>query len=96
MRHGPKTFSWFIYRISNPTMRDLFMGPRNLLRMKEALLAVLAGDIFEQTPIWRSLRLFKGLYFISSLVNLRRSLRAAREHRRNIRVETPKSPAACG
>jgi flavin-dependent dehydrogenase len=26
-RHGPKEFSWFIHRVTNPTMRDLFMGP---------------------------------------------------------------------
>ncbi|MGT2490854.1 hypothetical protein ACU4GD_10825 [Cupriavidus basilensis] len=46
VRHGPRQFSWFIYRITTPTMRDLFMGPRNVLRMKEALLSVLAGDIY--------------------------------------------------
>ena len=23
MRHGPKEFSWFIYRVTNPTLRDL-------------------------------------------------------------------------
>src|SRR6201999_2367238 len=37
-RHGPREFSWFIRRVTNPSMRDLFMGPRNVLRMKEALL----------------------------------------------------------
>ena len=43
MRHGPKQFSWFIYRVTNPTMRELFLGPRNALRMQEALLSLLAG-----------------------------------------------------
>ena len=38
MRLGPREFSWFIYRVTNPTMRDLFMGPRNILRVREALL----------------------------------------------------------
>ncbi len=60
MRHGPREFSWFIYRMTNPTMRDLFMSPRNVLRVKEALLSVLAGDIFGKTPIWRSLRVVQG------------------------------------
>ena len=46
LRHGPKQFSWFIYRVTNPTMRELFLGPRNVLRMEEALLSMLAGDIF--------------------------------------------------
>lgn len=85
VRHGPKQFSWFIYRITTPTMRDLFMGPRNVLRMKEALLSVLAGDIYGKTPIWRSLLAFKVLYYGVALVNWRRSLGAWRQRRRNIR-----------
>jgi flavin-dependent dehydrogenase len=87
MRHGPKHFSWFIYRVTNPTMRELFMGPRNVLRMEEALLSMLAGDIFRRTPIWTSLRLFKGLYYAISLVKLRRTLRAMRRRAANIRAE---------
>ncbi|HEY6922481.1 MAG TPA: hypothetical protein VI653_03350, partial [Steroidobacteraceae bacterium] len=71
--------------ITNPTMRDLFMGPRNLLRMKEALLGLLAGDIYGDTPIWGSLRAFKAVYYIGSLLNLRRSIAALRRRRVNIR-----------
>ena len=87
MRHGPKQFSWFIYRVTNPAMRELFLGPRNLLRMEEALLSLLAGDIFGRTPIWRSLRLFKMIYFISSFLSLGRTLKAARQRAVNIRPE---------
>lgn len=83
-RHGPKEFSWFIHRVTNPTMRDLFMGPRNVLRMKEALLALLAGDIYDKTPIWSSLRAFKAVYYIISLANLKRSIAALRRRRINI------------
>ena len=88
MRRGPREFSWFIYRVTNPTMRELFMHPRNPLRMKEALLSVLAGDIFAGTPIWPSLTAFKGVYYASSLFNLRRSVTALRHRRRNIRPVT--------
>jgi flavin-dependent dehydrogenase len=84
MRRGPKEFSWFIYRVTNPTMRELFMGPRNILRVKEALLSVLAGDIFGKTPIWRSLAVFKAIYYCASLVNFRRSWRAWNRRRFNI------------
>jgi hypothetical protein len=84
-RHGTKEFSWFIHRITNPTMRDLFMGPRNILRMKEARLGLLAGDIYGDTPIWASLRAFKAVYYIGSLANLRRSIAALRRRRVNIR-----------
>jgi flavin-dependent dehydrogenase len=86
MRHGPKQFSWFIYRITNPTMRELFLGPRNVWRMQEALLSLLAGDIFGRTPIWPSLRAFKVLYHLKSVANLGRSLRAARRHASEIRA----------
>ena len=30
MKHGPKMFSWFIYRITSPAIRRLFMAPRNI------------------------------------------------------------------
>ncbi|SAK46570.1 tryptophan halogenase [Caballeronia hypogeia] len=93
VRHGPREFSWFIYRMTSPTMRDLFMGPRNPLRMKEALLSLLAGDIFGTTPIWRSLRAFKGIYYVSAALDWRNSLRAYRQRRRNLseaeRAELP-------
>jgi flavin-dependent dehydrogenase len=88
-RHGPKEYSWFIHRITNPTMRDLFMGPRNVLRMKEALLGLLAGDIFGNTPIWSSLRAFKALYYIVSFANLKRSFAALRRRRVNIQPVEP-------
>jgi flavin-dependent dehydrogenase len=92
MRHGPKHFSWFIYRVTNPAMREMFLAPLNVLRMKEALLSLLAGDIFGRTPIWGGLRAFKGAYYLLSLVNLRRSLRAARLRAVNIRPVEAESP----
>ncbi|HQU14641.1 MAG TPA: NAD(P)/FAD-dependent oxidoreductase [Gammaproteobacteria bacterium] len=87
MRHGPRQFSWLIYRINHPTMRDLFMGPRNIGRAKEALLSVLAGDIFGKTPLWTSLRLFKSIYYISALRHLNRSWKALWSRKRQIRPE---------
>jgi 2-polyprenyl-6-methoxyphenol hydroxylase-like FAD-dependent oxidoreductase len=84
MKHGPKEFSWFIYRITTPTMRDLFMSPSNRGRMKEALLSVLAGDIFGKTPIWRSLFAFKVVYYVAALRHLKRSLAAWSRRKKNI------------
>jgi flavin-dependent dehydrogenase len=85
-RLGPKEFSWFIYRVTNPAMRDMFMDPRNVLRVKEALLSMLAGDIFGKTPIWRSLAVLKGIFYIASALNFKRSWQAARQRKANIRV----------
>jgi hypothetical protein len=84
VRHGPRQFSWFIYRITSPTMREMFMGPRNILRMKEALLSMLAGDIFGTTPIWGALRAFKLTYSLLTLAHPRRNARARRLRRLNI------------
>jgi flavin-dependent dehydrogenase len=88
-RHGPREYAWFIHRVTNPTMRDLFMDPRNVLRMKEALLGLLAGDIYGNTPIWSSLRAFKAVYYIASFANLKRSIAAMRRRRINIRPAEP-------
>jgi hypothetical protein len=55
--------------------------------MEEALLSVLAGDIFRRTPIWTSLRLLKGLYYVISFANLGRTIRAMRNRAANIRAE---------
>jgi flavin-dependent dehydrogenase len=85
-RHGPKQFSWFIYRVSQPAMRELFLDPRNVLRMEEALLSLLAGDIFGATPIWGRLRLLKGMYYLFSIGRLIRSFRAWRLRAANIRA----------
>ncbi|HEX2790303.1 MAG TPA: NAD(P)/FAD-dependent oxidoreductase [Steroidobacteraceae bacterium] len=85
LRCGPREYSWFIYRVTTPTMRELLLAPRNLLRMKEAMLSVLAGDIFGSTPIWGSVRAFKLTYALFSLLHARRSVRAARRRSINIR-----------
>jgi hypothetical protein len=85
IKHGPKEFSWFIYRVTNPTMRDLFMSPRNVFRVKEALLSVLAGDIFGKTPIWRSVLAFKAIYYLASLANLKPTIMAWKQRKMNIR-----------
>ncbi len=94
VRLGPKEFSWFIYRVTNPTMRDLFMAPSNVWRVKEALLSMLAGDIFGKTPIWRSLAVLKAIFYMASAWNFKRSWHAMRLRKANIRVVESAEPAA--
>jgi flavin-dependent dehydrogenase len=89
MRRGPREYSWFIYRVTSPTMREMFLGPRNIWRVKEALLSLLAGDIFGATPIWTSLRAFKWLYRLISLRHPGRSAHAWRRRRVNIQPADP-------
>jgi flavin-dependent dehydrogenase len=85
LRHGPKVFSWFIYRVTNPTMREMFMNPGNPFRVKEALLSVLAGDVFGTTPTARSIVMFKVIYYLGSLFNVKRTYQAWKMRRCNIR-----------
>jgi flavin-dependent dehydrogenase len=87
MKHGPKEFSWFIYRVTNPIMRDIFMGPKNIFRVKEALLSVLAGDIFGKTPIWRSVFIFKIIYYLACAFSPRVAWMARKKRQMNIRPE---------
>ncbi len=85
MRVGPREFSWFIFRVSNPTMREFFLYPQNPYRVKEALMSMLAGDIHGDTPIWGSLRILKAIYYAISIANFRRSFAHWRQRRRNVR-----------
>jgi flavin-dependent dehydrogenase len=59
-------FSWFIYRITTPAIRSLFMAPRNYFRIEEAVLSLLAGDIAAKSPIRSRLALFKGLFYLKT------------------------------
>jgi flavin-dependent dehydrogenase len=88
MRHGPREFSWFIYRVTNPTLRNLFMTPSEKFNMKKALLSVLAGDLFRGTPSRGGLFFFRLVYYTFSLVHLRRTFTAWRRRAFNIRDDS--------
>jgi len=92
VRHGPREFSWFIFRVTNPTMREFFMSPQNPFRVKEALISLLAGDIYGKTPIWRSIGALKALYYLVSIGNLGRTVRAWKRRRVNIRDVEVQAP----
>ncbi len=89
MARGPRVFSWFIYRVTNPAMRELFMYPRNFLRMREAVLSVLAGDLHRGTPYGRSLLAFKALYHAGGLFHPWRTWKSWRRRQANIRDPQP-------
>ncbi|HEX9627501.1 MAG TPA: NAD(P)/FAD-dependent oxidoreductase [Acidiferrobacterales bacterium] len=82
IRRGLKTFSWFIYRITTPALRKMFMSPRNLFRMEEAVLSLLSADVFRGTPIRFPLAMFKLIYYAASIINWRESLASYRQRRR--------------
>ncbi|UCE90588.1 MAG: tryptophan 7-halogenase [Pseudomonadota bacterium] len=87
VRRAIRMFSWFIYRFTSPAMRSLFMAPGNVLRMEEAVTSMLAGDVYGASPIRAPLALFKVVYYVSWVLNLRRAWAVHRRRRRNARVQ---------
>ena len=92
VRHGLGHFSWFVYRMTRPAIRSLFMAPRNTLRMREALMSLLAGDLYRGTPIYGSIFAFKAVYYVTSLLGFRQSLRAWRDARATLRASSSDRP----
>ena len=60
------------------------MDPGNYLRMQEAVLSVLAGDIYGRRPMWLSLACFKVLHALLNLKHLPRTLAGWRRRKVNI------------
>ena len=67
VKRGLSSLTWFIHRFMSPAMRYLFANPRNVFRVEEAMISMLAGDVFRNRGVRWRLRIFKGLYFITSL-----------------------------
>jgi flavin-dependent dehydrogenase len=86
IRRGLGTFSWFIYRVTTPTLRNLFMAPRNILRVQEAVMSLLAGDVFGGSPIQSRLALYKAIYYIKSFLIAGQSLAAWKKRRGALRA----------
>ena len=87
-RRGLQAFTWYIYRVRNPALRDLFMSSRSPLRIGDAVLSLLAGDAFGRSPIGWRLTAFKVIYYMQSLLHLRSGIKAWRIRRRSAQLET--------
>jgi len=70
---GIQIFSWFIYRVTTPGLRDIFMNPSNWFQLRDALLSVLAGNIFPRRRLGTKILVLKALYYAASACNLRKS-----------------------
>ena len=59
--------SWLIRRINDPVMRAMFLRPRNMLRMRDGLISVLAGHfLYERPGFGLPLMAFKATYYLMS------------------------------
>lgn len=75
-RKALASFTWFIYRIREPAMRNLFMSPRNWFRMEESMLSLFAGDVFSnKSQLNMRLMVFKLIYYVTKLSHLRHRIR---------------------
>jgi flavin-dependent dehydrogenase len=79
---GLDEFKWFIYRFTSPTMKWLFANPRNTLQVEEAVVSMLAGDVFDARPVLWRLRVFRLIYAIVALRQGPAALRAWWRRRR--------------
>ena len=84
VRRGIRTVSWFIYRFTSPAMQQMFMAPRDTFRIKQAIISMLAGDVFRDTPIRTPLSLFKSIYYGTSAAIASRAWAAHQRRKLNV------------
>ena len=66
---GIRTFSWFIYRFTRPEMTALFRNSRNTFKIEQAMISMLAGDVYASAGIRLRLGIFKIIYAVSQMLN---------------------------
>ena len=76
---GLRVFSWFIYRIMAPGLRNIFMNPNNRFQLRDALLSVLAGNTVLRARLALRLLALKALYYVFSAGDLQASWTAWRK-----------------
>lgn len=72
LRAGMARFAFFIYRFNGPVMRQMLRSPRNTWQLEQAVISMLAGDLFDTPKVLWRLKLFKLVYAISALRDWRR------------------------
>jgi hypothetical protein len=68
------------------------MKPR-MPEVQAGLLSVLAGDVYRDTPIGVRVMIFKAIYYVSSVLHLKRSVGAWMRRRRAVRQALADSTA---
>ncbi|NLC60252.1 MAG: hydroxylase, partial [Gammaproteobacteria bacterium] len=86
-RRGLKHFSWFIHRFTSPVMKRLFSAPRNDFQLQQAVVSMLAGDVFDNPAVIRRLYMFRALYALNAIAIAPQALAGWRERRRRVRAK---------
>lgn len=87
MKKGLAGFSWFIYRFTSPAMSNLMSNPKNVFQVMQAIISMLAGDVFSNRRVRRRLLVFKSIYFASWVMHWRESIAARRLRMADVRTE---------
>ncbi len=87
LKRGLKHFQWFIYRFTTPVMRHLFNHPRNIWQVEQAVISLLAGDVFDNRAVVRRLRLFRFIYAMTALSMAPKALQGWLRRRRQVAVD---------
>lgn len=83
---GLRHFTWFIHRFNTPGMQWLFAHPRNVMQVEQAVISMLAGDVFDNPRVRRRLYLFRLFHATSTLRMAPAAARAWWHRRRQRRV----------
>ncbi|MFA0922311.1 NAD(P)/FAD-dependent oxidoreductase [Xanthomonas fragariae] len=86
LARGVDEFKWFIYRFTSPTMRALFAQPQNTLQMEQAVVAMLAGDVFDSPKVRLRLRAFRAIYALTTLSMMPHAWHSWRQRRRQAKL----------
>lgn len=81
LRRGVRVFSWFIQRFNSPVMAGLFAQPRNIWRIEDGIVSMLAGDVFDNREVMKRVHAFKFIYFAKGSSMIRRWIADWRERR---------------
>ena len=95
-RAAMRTMAWFIRRFNAPVMRRLFTQPRNDWQLEQAIISMLAGDLHRDGGIRWRLRLFRVIYRITCLGDLRGALAGVWQRWRRSREQFLPDPSHRG
>lgn len=59
--------SWFIYKINDPSFRDMMLHPQNILGVEQAVISLLAGDFRWDPRLRARIALFKMFRYVTEL-----------------------------
>jgi hypothetical protein len=67
MRNSMDKIAWFIYRINDPVLRDMFMAPSDRFQMRAGLVSLLAGGVQRNWRYSAPFVAFKCMFYALSL-----------------------------